>query len=81
MSSVRQSVSLPSETARRVRAIARAQRTSASKVLLGLVEEGLAAKAAEKERFLLLARRFKEETNPKESERLREELARMIFGD
>jgi hypothetical protein len=39
------------------------------------------AKEAERERFLALARRFKESSDPGESERLREELARLTFGD
>lgn len=78
--SVRQSVSLPSRLAKRVRAIAHARRTSASRVLLDLIETGLTTKEAEKERFLDLARRFKESSDPAETERLREELARLTFG-
>jgi hypothetical protein len=38
-------------------------------------------KTADRERFLALARRFKESSNPDESERLREELAQLIFGE
>jgi hypothetical protein len=78
---VRQSVSLPARVARRVRALARSRRTSANRVLIELIETGLEAKQAEKERFLDLARRFKESSDPVESERLREELARLTFGD
>jgi len=79
--SVRQSVSLPSRVARRVHAIARARRTSANRVLVDLIETGLEAGEAEKRRFFDLARRFKESADPAESERLREDLARMIFGE
>ena len=78
---VRQSVSLPAPTVRRVRAIAKARRTSANRVLVDLIETGLEAKEAEKARFLDLARRFKEATDSGESERLREELARLTFGE
>ncbi len=78
---VRQSVSLPTPTVRRVRAIAKARRTSANRVLVDLIETGLEAREAEKARFFDLARRFKEATDPKESERLREELARLTFGE
>ncbi len=78
---VRQSVSLPLPVARRVRALAKERRTSASRVLADLVETGLEAKAAEKERFLDLARRFKQATDPDESGRLQEELARLTFGE
>jgi hypothetical protein len=78
---VRQSVSLPIRLAKRVRAIAKARRTSANRVLVDLIESGLEARDTEKERFLDLARRFKESSDPSESERLREELARLTFGD
>jgi len=67
--------------AKRVRAIAKARRISANRVLVDLIETGLEAKEAEKEQFLTLARRFKETTDPAESDRLREELARLTFGD
>jgi hypothetical protein len=46
-----------------------------------LIETGLQAKESERERFLALARRFKESSDPKESDRLREELANVIFGE
>jgi len=78
---LRQSVSLPPRVARRVRTIAKARRTSASRVLVDLIETGLEAGEAEKRRFFDLARRFKESSDPAESERLREELAGMIFGE
>lgn len=78
---VRQSVSLPSRVAKRVRAIARTRKTSANRVLVDLIETGLETKEAEKERFLALARRFKECSDRAESDRLREELARMTFGE
>lgn len=77
----RQSVSLPSRISRRVRALAKTRRTSANRILVDLIETGLETKEAERERFLALARRFKECSDPAESERLREELARMTFGE
>jgi hypothetical protein len=79
--SVRQSVSLPGRVAKRVRAIAKSRRTSANRVLVDLIETGLEAREAEKRRFFDLARRFKESSEPAESEQLREELAQMIFGE
>ena len=78
---VRQSVSLPGRVARRVRAIAKARRTSANRVLVDLIETGIEAGEDEKRRFFDLARRFKESSDPAESERLREDLARMTFGE
>lgn len=58
----------------------RTRKTSANRVLIDLIETGLEAKKAEKERFFDLAQRFKECSDAKESEHLRETLARMIFG-
>ena len=78
--SVRQSVSLPGPVAKRVRALAKTRKTSASRVLVELIETGLQAKEDERERFLELARRFKETPDPRESDRLREELAELVFG-
>jgi hypothetical protein len=78
---VRQTVSLPAGLAKRVRALAKARRTSANRVLVDLIETGMEARNAEKERFFALARRFKESSDPQESDRLREELARLTFGD
>ena len=78
---VRQSVSLPSVVAKRVRAIAKTRKLSANRVLVDLIETGLQARESERERFLTLARRFKECSDPDESDRLREELAHVIFGE
>jgi hypothetical protein len=74
---VRLTVLLPTATAKRVRAIAKARRMSGNRVLVDLIETGLQSKEVE---FLDLARRFKEASGPEESERLREELARWTFG-
>ena len=78
---VRQSVSLPSGVVRRVRAIAKTRKVSANRVIVDLIETGLQARDAERERFLALARRFKESSDPDESDRLREELAHLIVGE
>jgi hypothetical protein len=72
---------LPGPVAKRVRALAKTRKTSASRVLVDLIETGLQAKEDERERFLALARRFKETPDPRESDRLREELADLVFGE
>jgi hypothetical protein len=79
--SVRQSVSIPTGIARRVRALAKSRRTSANRVLVGLIEAGLQAKEAEKERFFSLVNRLEECRDAAERQRLKEELARITFGD
>ena len=77
---VRQSITLPPKTARRVRSLAKAGRTSASRILVHLVEAGLAAREAEKRRFLDLADRLARSDDSAEQARLKEELARLTFG-
>jgi hypothetical protein len=78
---VRQSVSLPSVVARRVRSLAKTNRTSANRVLVDLIETGLQARDAEKRRFLELADRLAASRDDKERAQLKGELARMTFGD
>ena len=79
--SVRQSVSLPPRVARRVKALAKTEKTSANRVLVELIEVGLASKEAERERFFALANRLTESPDPTEREKLKKELARMTFGN
>jgi hypothetical protein len=67
---VRQSVSIPARIAKRVKALAKTEKTSASRVLVDLIEAGLASKEAEKERFFSLTSRLTESTDPAEQERL-----------
>jgi hypothetical protein len=61
--------------------MAKKRKVSVNRVLVDLIEAGLEAKAFEKQRFLTLAWRFKESSDPKESDRLRQELAHLIFED
>jgi hypothetical protein len=79
--SVRQSVSIPSRIARDVRVIAKTQRTSTNRVLVDLIEAGLQSREAEKQRFFKLADRLTESADPAEQQQLKQELARMTFGD
>ncbi|MCA1733370.1 MAG: hypothetical protein LC732_07170 [Acidobacteria bacterium] len=78
---VRQSVSLPSRIARRVRTMAEHQRTSANRVIVELIEAGLEAREREKRVFFELAERLAHSSTAGEQKRLKEELARMTFGE
>jgi hypothetical protein len=78
---IRQSVSLPPRIARDVRAIARARKTSANRVLVDLIEAGLESKEAEKKQFFELANRLTESLDSRERERIKGQLARMTFGE
>jgi predicted DNA-binding protein len=79
--SVRQSVSLPSAIARRVQALAKRNRTSANRVIVDLIENGLEAREREKVAFFDVVDRLSHTTDPAEQKRLKEELARMTFGE
>ena len=78
---LRQSVSLPSRVASRVKSLARASRTSANRVIVDLIETGLDAREHERTRFLELAERLTRSRDRGEQKRLKEELARMTFGE
>ena len=78
---VRQSVSLPARVARRVKSMAQTNKTSSSRVIADLIESGLDAREQEKKRFLDLADRLSRSRDPEEQKRLKEELARMTFGE
>jgi prephenate dehydratase len=79
--SFRQSVSLPAQVAKRVKSLAKAQRTSANRVMVDLIESGIEAKEREKKRFFALANRLTESEDAAEREKLKKELARMTFGE
>ncbi len=77
----RQSVSLVPRVARRVKALARSRKTSASRVMAEFVEAGLEAQEEEKRRFFELADRLTRSSDQDEQKLLKDELARMTFGD
>lgn len=79
--SVRQSVSLPPRVARQVRTLAKNQHTSTNRVLVELIETGIESKEAEKRRFFELADQLSASSDPVERQRIKEELARMTFGE
>ena len=78
---IRQSVTLPQGIARRIKSLAKSSRTSANRILVELIESGLEARDQEKNRFLEMADRLARSGDPKEQRRLKEELARMTFGE
>ena len=78
---VRQSVSLPARVARRVRSLAQTKNTSTSRVIAELIESGLDAPEQERKRFFELADRLVRSRDLEEQRRLKEELARMTFGE
>ena len=79
--SVRQSVSLPARIAKRVLALAENKKTSASRILVDLIETGLQAKESQHRRFFELTDRLAATSDPAERKLLQEELARMTFAE
>jgi len=78
---VRQSVSLPSKVAVHVRSMAKARRLSANRMLVELIEHGIAAEQRKQQEFFDLAERFRAATDPEEVKRLGDEMGRRVFGD
>jgi hypothetical protein len=78
---IRQSVTLPSPVAKRVKALAKSRKVSANRILVELVETGLRSKEEEKRRFFELAGKLSTSTDVTEQQELKEQLARMTFGE
>jgi EAL domain-containing protein (putative c-di-GMP-specific phosphodiesterase class I) len=77
---VRRSVTLPARLAEEVERLARKRRLSDNRVLVELVEQGLAAQKEKEKTFYALAERFRAAADPEEIKRLGDELGRFIFG-
>ena len=78
---VRQSVSLPANVARRVKSLAQSSKASTSRIIADLIESGLDARDQEKKHFFELAERLSRSRDPEEQKRIKEELARITFGE
>jgi len=64
-----------------VKSLAQTSKTSTSRVIVALIESGLDAKEQERRRFLEIADRLGRSREPEEQKRLKDELARMTFGE
>ena len=78
---IRQSVSLPARVARRVKSLAKTSSTSANRIIVDLIESGIEARERERKRFFELADRLARSRDTEEQKRLKEEMARMTFGE
>jgi hypothetical protein len=78
---VRRSVTLPAPIAKQVESIARRRRLSDNRVLVELIELGIAASQQKEKAFFALAERFRATKDPDESKRLGDELGRFVFGE
>jgi len=78
---IRRSVSLPAEIAEKIDDIAASRHVSGNRAIVDLLSNAIASYEQRRKAFFELADRFRKSTNPAESESLREELARMTFGN
>lgn len=78
---VRRSLSLPPEIAKEVASLAKRRRLSDNRILVSLIEEGIAAAKRREEEFFRLAERFRASQDPAEIKRLGDEMGRFIFGE
>lgn len=77
---VRQSVSLPAHVATQVRNLARTRRLSSNRMLIELIENGIAAEKRRQQEFFELVDRYRSASDPEEVKRLGDELGQMVFG-
>ncbi len=77
---IRRSISLPAELAERLDSIAAARHVSANRAIIDLLADAITAYEQRRAVFLELADRFQRSSDPAETERLRDELAKMTFG-
>lgn len=78
---VRRSLSLPVEVAKQVDHIAKRRRLSDNRVLVSLIEEGIAAAKQREREFFRLAEQFRAAQDPEEVKRLGDEMGRFVFGE
>jgi predicted transcriptional regulator len=78
---VRRSVALSGELNRKIQKIARHQNRSANRVIEDLIVTGIEAKEAEKRRFFELAERLRATDDQTELSAIKNELARVTFGE
>ena len=67
--------------AEKIDAIAASRHVSGNRAIVDLLRDAILAYEQRRTAFLELADRFQKSKNPAETERLREELARMTFGN
>ncbi|MGO4883430.1 MAG: ribbon-helix-helix protein, CopG family [Bryobacteraceae bacterium] len=78
---IRRSVSLPADMAERIDAIAAERHVSRNHAIVDLLGDAITAYEQRRVAFFELANRFQKSKDHSETERLREELARMVFGN
>lgn len=78
---IRRSISIPAGMAEKIDAVAASRHVSANRAIVDLLADGIAAHDQRRKAFLDLADRFQKSKDRAETKRLRDELAKMTFGD
>jgi len=78
---VRRSVTLPIQVARQVDRLAKRRRLSDNRVLVELIEQGIATEKRKEKAFFELAEKFRSSKDPSEVKKLGDELGRFVFGE
>lgn len=78
---IRRSISIPSELAEKIDAIAASRHITGNRAIIDLLSEAVAAYGQRRKAFFELADRFQKSADPEDTRRLREELARITFGE
>jgi hypothetical protein len=78
---IRRSITLPPKIAKQVETIAKRRALSDNRVLLELIEQGLAAAQQKEEAFFQLAERFRAASDPEQVAELGNQLGRFVFGE
>ena len=77
---IRQSVTLPAKVASQIRSMAKRRRLSANRMLVELLEQGIETQKNKEKAFFELVERFRAASDPKEIQKLGDELGQMVFG-
>jgi hypothetical protein len=78
---VRRSVSLPPKIAKQVEALARQRDLSDNRVLVELIEQGIAAQQQKEKAFFQLAEKFRAASDPEQIKQLGDQLGHFVFGE
>jgi predicted transcriptional regulator len=78
---IRRSVTLSRDVAKKVDALAKRRRLSDNRVLVELIEQGIEAQKQKEKDFFRLAEQFRAASDPHQVKRLGDQLGRMVFGE
>lgn len=77
---IRRSLTLPPKIAKQVETLAKRRKLSDNRILIELIEQGIAASQQKEKAFFQLANRFRAADDPQDIKQLGDELGRFVFG-